>query len=71
MKSRSGGDLLAKAVLLKQINQVKNIFRHRQGTGRVESNDQFDRDVMPVKLVGDVEGCVAPNEWPISTMIGW
>jgi hypothetical protein len=56
LKAGSCGDPLTEAVLLKQVHQVQNILRHRLRAGRVEGDDQFDRNILPIELIGNVEG---------------
>ena len=50
LKPGSRDDPLTEAVLLKQIYQVKDIFRHWLGFGCIERDDEFDGNVLPVKL---------------------
>ena len=55
LKVRTGGDWLAEAVLLVKIYQVEDILGHRLRLCCIERDDQFDRNVLPVELIGDVE----------------
>ena len=58
LKIRTGGDWLAEAIFLIKIHQVQDILGHRLWPRCIERDDQFDRNILPVELVCDVERCV-------------
>ena len=64
LKVRTGGDWLAEAVLLVKIYQVEDILGHRLRPRCIECDDQFDRNILPVELIGDVERGVAAERMP-------
>jgi len=64
LKIRIGGDWLAEAILLIKIHQVEDILGHRLRPRCIECDDQFDRNILPVELIGDVERGVAAERMP-------
>src|SRR5215469_16965391 len=55
LEVRSRGHWLAEAILLIKIHQVEYILGYRLRPRRIESDDQFDRNILAVELVGDIE----------------
>lgn len=55
LKFRTGGDWFAEAILLIKIHQVEDILGHRLWLRCIERDHQFDRNILPIELIGDVE----------------
>jgi hypothetical protein len=64
LKLRTGGDWLAEAILLIKIHQVEDILGHRLRPCCIESDDQFDRNILAVELIGNVKRGVATERMP-------
>src|SRR5215469_9791362 len=55
LEIRTCGDWFAEAILLIEIHEMQDVVRHRLRPGGVEGYNQLDRNILSLKLVGNVE----------------